>query len=210
MLDYTLYLHIFVTLFSILNPVGAIPIFLVVAANESDKRKKATIRKTVISVIIILLISAYGGNYVLQFFGVDIDSFRIAGGILLLLMSVHMLQAKTPTVKTNEDETSEAVDKEDVSVVPLAIPLLAGPGSISTVILFSSSMPDAVGMIVLGIIIIFASLIIYPILLLSKTIGERIGNTGLNIATRVMGLFLAAISVKFILEGTVSFLKVNL
>ncbi len=125
-------------------------------------------------------------------------------------MSVHMLQAKTPTVKTNEDETSEAVEKEDVSVVPLAIPLLAGPGSISTVILFSSSMPDSVGMIVLGIIIIFVSLIIYPILLLSKSIGERIGNTGLNIATRVMGLFLAAISVKFILEGTVSFLKMNL
>lgn len=160
--------------------------------------------------MLILLISAYSGNYLLDFFGIDIDSFRVAGGILLLLMSVHMLQAKISTVKTNENEQSEAVEKEDVAVVPLAIPLLAGPGSISTVILFSSTMPGFLDKIVLGVIIIMAALLILPTLILSKPIGQRLGATGLNIATRIMGLILAAISVKFILEGILHFLRGNI
>jgi len=207
MLDFTSYIHIFFTLFSILNPIGVIPIFLAVTANESARRKKNTIKKTVIAVLIILLIAAFAGNYVLSFFGVDLDSFRVAGGILLLLMSINMLQAKTSSVKTNEDETSEAVEKEDVSVIPLAIPLLAGPGSISTVILFSSDISSAIEMTIFSIIILVASLSILPILFLSEEIGNRIGTTGLNIATRVMGLFLAAIAVKFIFEGTLHYIK---
>ena len=207
MLDFTSYIHIFFTLFSILNPIGVIPIFLAVTANESARRKKNTIKKTVIAVLIILLIAAFAGNYVLSFFGVDLDSFRVAGGILLLLMSINMLQAKTSSVKTNEDETSEAVEKEDVSVIPLAIPLLAGPGSISTVRLFSSDISSAIEMTIFSIIILVASLSILPILFLSEEIGNRIGTTGLNIATRVMGLFLAAIAVKFIFEGTLHYIK---
>ena len=159
------------------------------------------------AVILILVISAFSGNYLLSFFGIDIDSFRIAGGILLLLMSIHMLQAKMPTVKTNEDEQSEAVDKEDVAVVPLAIPLLAGPGSISTVILFSSSSPHFVDKIALGLMIVMAALLIWPTLILSKSIGQRLGSTGLNIATRIMGLILASIAIKFIFEGALHILK---
>lgn len=209
-MDFTTFIHIFITLVSIMNPLGVIPIFLAIAADQSPQQKKSSIKRTVTAVILILLISAYGGNYLLSFFGIDIDSFRIAGGILLLLMSIHMLQAKTPTVKTNEDEQSEAVEKDDIAVVPLAIPLLAGPGSISTVILFSSSMPTLVDKITLGIIIALAGLLILPTLLLSKPIGQRLGSTGLNIATRIMGLILASISVKFILEGVLHFLKGNI
>ncbi|MBU0631051.1 NAAT family transporter [bacterium] len=209
-MDHTTFIHIFITLVSIMNPLGVIPIFLAIAADQSPLQKKKSIKRTVTAVILILLISAYGGNYLLSFFGIDIDSFRIAGGILLLLMSIHMLQAKTPTVKTNEDEQSEAVEKDDIAVVPLAIPLLAGPGSISTVILFSASMPTLVDKITLGIIIALAGLLILPTLLLSKPIGERLGSTGLNIATRIMGLILASISVKFILEGVLHFLKGNI
>ncbi len=209
-MDYTSIIHIFITLVSIMNPLGIIPIFLAITADQSTHQKRSSIKRTVTAVILILLISAYGGNYLLAFFGIDIDSFRIAGGILLLLMSVHMLQAKTPTVKSNEDEQNEAVDKEDIAVVPLAIPLLAGPGSISTVILFSSSMPGIIDKFVLGIIIVLAGLLILPTLLLSKPIGQRLGSTGLNIATRIMGLILASISVKFILDGCMHFYKANI
>jgi len=209
MIDVAVYLHIFVTIFSILNPIGIIPIFLAITSDQSAFQKKIIIRKTVISVLFILLMSAYIGNYLLDFFGIDINSFRIAGGILLLLMAIHMLQAKTPNTKTNETEHNEAIEKEDISVVPLAIPLLAGPGAISTVILFSSTMSQSLEKIGLGILIIIATLSIWPILLLSKAIGEYLGKTGLNIATRIMGLILASISVRFILEGLLGFYKGN-
>lgn len=209
MIDIASYLHILITIFSILNPIGIIPIFLAITSDQSSFQKKLTIRRTVISVALILLSSAYIGHYLLNFFGIDIDSFRIAGGILLLLMSVHMLQAKTPSTKTNEKEQHEAVEKDDVAVVPLAIPLLAGPGAISTVILFSSTMPHPIDKVALGILILTAALLIWPILLLSKPIGEYLGSMGLNIATRIMGLILAAISVRFILEGLLGFYKGN-
>lgn len=208
-LDYALYLHIFVTIFSILNPLGSIPIFLGITLDENPDEKKKTIKKTVMAVIIILLASAYLGNYILDFFGIDINTFKTAGGILLLLMSIHMLQAKTPPSKTNTPEHAEAIAKEDVSVVPLAIPLIAGPGTISTVILFASEMHTVVDKVALGIIIVLVSSLILPILLLSKPIGRYLGTTGLNVATRIMGLILASLAVKFILEGVLAFLKAN-
>jgi len=210
MLDYALLVHVFVTLISVLNPLGVIPIFLAVTADQAPDQKKVTIKRTVAAVALILMLSAFSGTYLLEFFGIDIDSFRIAGGILLLLMAVHMLQARTSTVKTNAYEQSEAVEKEDVSVVPLAIPLLAGPGSISTVILFSTSMTHIVDKIALGVIILFVVLIIWPVLMLSEPIGNKLGRTGLNIATRIMGLILAAIAVRFMLEGLLHFFKGNL
>lgn len=209
MLDFALYLHIFITIFSILNPLEVIPIFLAITANESKTQRKQTIKKTTIAVIIILLLSAYFGNYLLGFFGININSFRIAGGILLLLMAINMLQAKNPPTKTNMVEQDEAIEKEDVSVVPLAIPLTAGPGTISSVILFSSSMHSFVDKTALGVIVVLASLTIWPILTLSESIGERLGATGLNVATRIMGLILAAIAVQFIIEGILAFVKTN-
>jgi len=207
MIDFASYLNIFVTIFSILNPIGIIPLFLAITADQNTNQKKSTIKNTIIAVLLILLLSAYIGNYLLNFFGIDIDSFRIAGGILLLLMAINMLQAKIPSTKTNEKEQNEAIEKEDISIVPLAIPLIAGPGAISTVILFSSSMPTVIDKVVLGIVIIFTSLLLWPILRLSKPIGEYLGRTGLNISTRIMGLILAAIAVRFILEGLLGFYK---
>lgn len=209
MIDFASYLNIFVTIFSILNPIGIIPLFLAITADQSINQKKSTIKNTIIAVILILLLSAYFGNYLLNFFGIDIDSFRIAGGILLLLMAINMLQAKIPSTKTNEKEQNEAIEKEDISIVPLAIPLIAGPGAISTVILFSSSMPYIIDKVALGVVIIFTSLLLWPILRLSRPIGEYLGRTGLNISTRIMGLILTAISVRFILEGLLGFYKVH-
>ena len=200
-MESTTLMHMFVTLVSILNPIGAIPIFLAVTVDEDKEQKKATIKKTIIAMMIILLSGAFGGTYMLSFFAIDIDSFRIAGGILLLLMSVHMLQAKVSSVKTSAAERSEALGKEDVAVVPLAIPLLAGPGAISTVILFSTSTHHIVEKLSLGLIVILVCLLIWPVLLLSEPLGKRLGRSGLNIVTRIMGLILASIAVRFILEG---------
>jgi multiple antibiotic resistance protein len=205
-IDITLYLQIAVAIFSILDPLGVIPLFLVFTSGQNDEERHKIIRRTVTAVTIILITAALAGNHILSFFGIDINSFKIAGGILLLMVALNMLQAKGPLIKTTQSEHNEAIDKEDISIVPLAIPLLAGPGTISTVIVFSSSM-ESVGekITLLGIIIVVVATI-WPIMMLSKWIGSTIGNTGINIAIRIMGLILASIGVKFIIEGVKAYL----
>ncbi|MBC8238028.1 MAG: NAAT family transporter [Helicobacteraceae bacterium] len=206
-MDITLYLQIAVTIFSILDPFGVIPLFLAFTSGQSDEERHKIIRRTVTAVAIILIVAAVVGNNILGFFGIDIHSFKIAGGILLLMIALNMLQAKGALIKTTKSENNEAIEKEDISVIPLAIPLLAGPGTISTVIVFSSSM-ESIGekMTLIGIIIVVVATI-WPIMLLSKWIGDTIGNTGINIAIRIMGLILASIGVKFILEGVKAYLQ---
>jgi len=200
-LDLTLYLQVAVTIFSIMDPFGLIPLFLAFTHGQSDKQRTKIIRRSVISTAIILVIAALAGKYVLSFFGIDIYSFQIAGGILLLLIALNMLQAKGSMPRTTPKEHDEAVEKEDISVVPLAMPLLAGPGTISIVIVFSTSMQTAEAKLTLVAIIIAVSLTVWPILLLSKWIGEKLGSTGINITVRIMGMILASIAVKFIVEG---------
>jgi len=196
-----LYLQMAAALFTILDPLAVIPLFLVFTNNQTDAERSQIIRRTVIAVAAILVISAIAGNYILSFFGIDIHSFKIAGGILLLIIALNMLQAKGSLIKTTADENNEAIDKEDVSVVPMAMPLLAGPGAISTVIVFSSSMGSVGEKVGLIGIIIAVVVTIWPILLLSRWIGEKAGQTGINIAIRIMGLILASVAVKFIMEG---------
>lgn len=200
-LDITLYLQVAVTIFAIMDPFGLIPLFLAFTGSQSDEQRTKIIRRSVIATAIILVIAALAGKHVLSFFGIDIYSFQIAGGILLLIIALNMLQAKGSILKSTPKEQDEAIAKEDISVVPLAMPLLAGPGTISMVIVFSSSMETAGAKLTLIGIIIAVSLTVWPILLLSKWIGQKLGSTGINITVRIMGLILASIAVKFIVEG---------
>lgn len=200
-LDITLYLQVAVTIFAIMDPFGLIPLFLAFTGGQSDEQRTKIIRRSVIATAIILVIAALAGKHVLSFFGIDIYSFQIAGGILLLLIALNMLQAKGSMLKSTPKEQDEAIEKEDISVVPLAMPLLAGPGTISMVIVFSASMETAGEKLTLVGIIIAVSLTVWPILLLSKWIGQKLGSTGINITVRIMGLILASIAVKFIVEG---------
>lgn len=184
-----------------MDPFGLIPLFLAFTGSQSDEQRTKIIRRSVIATAIILVIAALAGKHVLSFFGIDIYSFQIAGGILLLIIALNMLQAKGSMLKSTPKEQDEAIEKEDISVVPLAMPLLAGPGTISMVIVFSSSMETAGAKLTLIGIIIAVSLTVWPILLLSKWIGQKLGSTGINITVRIMGLILASIAVKFIVEG---------
>ena len=204
--ELTFYLQIAVAIFTILDPLGALPVFLLLTDGNSEEERRIIVRRTVIAVALILLIAALAGNRVLAFFGIDIHAFQTAGGILLLLIALNMLQARGPLIKTTSMEREEAIEKEDVSVVPLAMPLLAGPGSISTVIVFSASMQTLASKGVLLAIILAVVAMLWPILLLCRRLGERIGRTGINIAVRIMGLILASIAVKFILEGARAYL----
>lgn len=135
MLDYAQYIKIFIGLLAILNPLGVMPLFISMTADESTRQRRKTIDMVAIGVTIILLVSLFVGEHLLSLFGITIDSFRVGGGILVLLMAIAMLHAKTSLVKQTDKEADESIEKESVAIVPLAMPLLAGPGAISTVIL---------------------------------------------------------------------------
>ena len=195
------YIQVFVGLISVIDPFGCIPVFIGLTEDFSHSEKRKIARRTSIAVVVILLISALTGEAILHFFGIDIYSFKIAGGIVLLIMSLEMLHARRPGTKYSRKEHEEAAEKEDVAIVPLALPLLAGPGAISTVILFSHRMHWVEEKLILIAIILLAGGVVLLSLYFADKIAGALGHTGMNIANRIMGLILASISVQFILEG---------
>ncbi|MCJ7558088.1 MAG: YchE family NAAT transporter [Gammaproteobacteria bacterium] len=201
MLEYSEYLKIFIGLLAIVNPFGAIPMFISMTADESATQRRSTINQVAMGLTIILLVSLFAGDLLLRSFGITIDSFRVGGGILVLLMAISMLQAKTSPVKQTTEEANESIQKESVAIVPLAMPLLAGPGAISTVILAAHKADSVVGSLIIAGGIIVLSLVVWVVLRLSPWIAGRMGATGINIMTRIMGLMLTAIAVEFIASG---------
>jgi multiple antibiotic resistance protein len=201
MLDYAEYIKIFVGLLAIVNPFGSIPLFISMTADENISERRTTINMVAFGVSIILLVSLFFGELLLQFFGITIDSFRVGGGILVLLMAIAMLHAKTSPIKQTDEEADESMEKESVAIVPLAMPLLAGPGAISTVILAAHKSSSVAHYLFIGLGIVVLSLVVWSVLRLSPWVAERIGATGINIFTRIMGLILAAIAIEFIANG---------
>ncbi|MDD4856613.1 MAG: YchE family NAAT transporter [Candidatus Krumholzibacteria bacterium] len=201
MLAWNEYVKIIIALIVIIDPLGAIPIFIGLTAGQTDAQRGRTARVASLSVAIILIVSCLIGEWILKLFGISIASFRIGGGILLLLMSIAMMNARISPAKRTESEEEEAHGKENIAVVPLAIPLLAGPGAISLVIIYADKITGAVNTGVLILICIVASALMWGALRLSVPISKLLGQTGINIATRIMGLILAAISIEFIASG---------
>ncbi len=201
MLDYAQYIKIFIGLLAILNPLGVIPLFISMTADESTKQRRRTIDMVAIGVTIILLVSLFLGEHLLSFFGITIDSFRVGGGILVLLMAIAMLHAKTSLVKQTDKEADESIEKESVAIVPLAMPLLAGPGAISTVILTAHKAHGLAHYLIISLIIVLLAGVVWAVLRLSPWIESHIGSTGINVFTRIMGLILTAIAIEFIAAG---------
>jgi len=201
MLNYAEYVKMFIGLLAIINPFGVIPIFISMTTDQSSVQRSKTINMVAVGVIIILLVALFFGELVLDFFGITIASFRVGGGILILLMAIAMLHAKTSYIRQTEEEADESIEKESVAIVPLAMPLLAGPGAISTVILMAHKSSGVAHYMVIALGIILLGLVVWGVLRLSPWIATRIGATGINIFTRIMGLILAAIAVEFIANG---------
>ncbi len=195
------YLKIFTGIVSVLNPLGAIPIFLSLTSARSNRERASIAVVAAVSATAILMIAAVSGEAILDFFGICIASFRVGGGILILLMAISMLHAKTSHAKHSPDEAREAEDMESIAVVPLAVPLLAGPGSISTVIVYSHEAKDLVELGALGLVILLTGILVWLVLRLAVPIGTRLGTTGINIVVRLLGLILAAIAVEFMAAG---------
>ena len=201
MLSHSEYVKILIGLIAIVNPLGAMPIFIGLTDGLAPQARARIANIVALTVSIILLVALFIGEILLGLFGITIDSFRVGGGILIMLMAISMMHARiSPTVQTRE-EAEESKDRESVAVVPLSMPLLAGPGAISTVILdaHKGTGPAHYGIIAAAILLV--ALLLRIVLRLSPFLARRLTATGINIFTRIMGLILAAIAVEFIANG---------
>jgi len=200
MIDFTEYTKIFITLVAIVNPIGAIPIVMALTENASEEDFKRTTKTTVISVLVILTTALLTGEFLLAFFGISVNSFRVGGGILLLLMAISMLHAKQSRITFSKEEANDG-NRESVAVVPISMPLLAGPGAISTIILNANKSNAPLHYLLMGVDIILLVLVLWLAFLSIPWISRHTTQTGINIFSRVMGLILAAIAVEFIANG---------
>jgi len=200
MLEWNEYLRMFIGLMAIVGPFSTVPLFLNLTENVQGQRKQIA-RTSAFAVGCILTVTALGGARILEMFSISIDGFRVAGGLLLLTIAFQMLEARMSRTRNTPEENLEAIDSTHVGVVPLALPLLAGPGAISTVILFAQQNPTFAhkGMLI-GLCWLIA-LIVWISFHLAPQISRHLSQTSMNIASRVMGLILAAMAVEFIVGG---------
>ena len=199
-LNWNEYLQMLIGLMAIIGPLSAVPLYLAYTANIRNQRA-AVARTTALGIAVILTVSMLLGQWILNLFSISIDAFRVAGGILLLIMAFGMLEARQNRAKHTPEEDEEAIDSASVAIVPLAMPLLAGPGAISTVILFSNQAENYVDKLALFANCQLIALSIWVVFHFAPQIGDRMSQTSMNISTRVSGLILAAMSVEFIVGG---------
>lgn len=204
--EYTFYAKTLIGLLAIVNPLGAIPIFLSLCSARTSKESRQIARTSAFAVAVILIIATWGGDSILSFFGINISAFRAGGGLLILLMAINMLHAQQSHAKQSPEEANESSSKENIAVVPLALPLMAGPGAISLVIVDAHQTVNWLDRLILSGDIIVVAIAVWAALRLATPIGEKLGITGLNIATRVMGLLLAAIGIQMITSGLIKLL----
>lgn len=201
MLDPQDYLKFLIALFAILNPPGAVPVLMSLTAEQSPQERIPIARTATFAVTIVLLTALFFGEWILEFFGISIHSFRVGGGILILMMALSMMHARPSDAKQTQAESQEAINRRSIAVVPLAMPILAGPGAISAMILFGHRSDSWEHYAISTLLMILMSAILYPFLRFASAISRRLGQTGINIMTRVMGLILSAIAVEFIANG---------
>lgn len=195
------YLKFFAALFAIVDPVGAIPIFINLTADQTDATRSKTMLMSSVSMGLILITVLFSGEAILRIFGISEGSFRVGGGILILLMAISMLHARMSPVKQTAEEELDSTERASVAVVPLATPLLAGPGAISTVILYAQRYTSVAHYLYLFAVIVLLAGLTALAFRLAPTITRLLGKTGINVVTRLMGLIMTAVGVEFIANG---------
>lgn len=196
---FTFGLLCFTSFFTLTNPIGTMPIFITMTEGLDDKERKVIARKATIVSFITLMVFAFSGQLLFKFFGISVNSFRIAGGIIFFAIGWNMLQAQIAKVKLKEDEIKTYAN--DISVTPLAIPLLCGPGSITNSIVLMEDASNLWMKITLIGSIACIYLLTYWILRASTRITKLLGETGNNVLMRLMGLILMVIAVEFTFSG---------
>ena len=206
MLHLSEYIKLAVALLVIVNPLGTLPVFVLMTQGETDAVRRNTAAVASIAVATVLVVAVLLGESLLAFFGISIASFKVGGAILILLMAISMMDVRAAGPKQTPEEAAEAADKESIAVVPLAIPLLAGPGAISTTIIYTAKVHGVAHILAVILVCLVVSAISWVVLRAGIRLAELMGRTGVNVATRVMGLLLAAVAVEIFASGIVELL----
>ncbi|KPK01627.1 MAG: hypothetical protein AMK71_04810 [Nitrospira bacterium SG8_35_4] len=195
------FIYAFTSVFVIVNPVSGILAFISLTGKMSEAERKSTARRAVVIACVLAVVFALAGELVLRIFGITADSLRVAGGILLLLIAMDMLQGKTSRESMTPEEEKDASKREDISVFPIATPLLTGPGAITTIILVMRTGKTAEMKVATFLAILLTFGLSYIIFRYAHEIHKMLGVTVSLVITRIMGLFLGAIAVNFVADG---------
>ena len=200
-LHWGLFIHYFVSLLAITNPFGNLAIFIGLTSHNTlaEQRKIAT--ATAFATCIILLIGTWCGGLVLDFLGISVPSFQIAGGLVITLLGLSLLQSKISGMSHTEEEQKSAVQKNSIAVVPMSIPIIAGPGALATIILYSEKSPHLLTRLPFSICDIAIAFVIWLALFFSGNISRLLGVSGIKILMRIMGLILVAMAMEMLTSG---------
>jgi multiple antibiotic resistance protein len=198
----------FLSLLALVNPLGAVPFFISFTTNQTDRERHSIARVASLSVMLVIGFTALVGERFIGFFGISVEAFQVGGGIIMLLMAISMINGQVGGSKHTAEESVEAEAKQSIAVVPLAIPLLTGPGTISTVIVYADRVHVWWQVVALSACGVAIGLLTYLALLLADPISRVLGRTGINIATRLMGLLLAALAVELMVGGLVELVPI--
>jgi len=194
-------LLIFTSIFFIVDPFAVIPTFLAMTERDTPEHRRLLAKRGAWTCAIALIAFALGGSLIFTIFGITIGAFKIAGGILMGLNALDMVQARRSQQRETPAEKAEGIQKDDIGIMPLGIPMLAGPGAISTVMVLALGSKGPLVTAAVYVSIILTALISYWVLAGATLVERRLGQTGMRILTRVMGLVLCAIAVQFIIDG---------
>jgi multiple antibiotic resistance protein len=198
MIEWTFIIKTTIAMIAIVDPIGCLPLFLSLTGQHKKINKKNVVKMTAITVFIILVTSLFLGDKILNMFGISMPSFQICGGILLLIMAISMMLGKHQIIESGQNGKS---DKELIAFVPLSIPLLAGPGAMSNMIIAAHQAPNLINQSFLILPCLAVSLLIWLTLSFAENISRVIGAIGTKIITRVMGLLLGSMAIEFITRG---------
>ena len=195
----------FITFFVVIDPIGLVPVFLGLAGTRSDAEQTRIARKAILVAGIILFGFALVGGPLLRNMGISLDALRVAGGLLLFRIAVGMVFAQSE--RETPEEQEEARQRQDISVFPLAIPLIAGPGALASVLILSGEAKTAAGYAMVLLMALVVTILAYAFLRASSRLSRVLGRTGVNVITRVLGVLLAALAVQYVADGVRVLLK---
>jgi multiple antibiotic resistance protein len=195
----------FTSLFTLINPLGTMPVFMSMTASLTDKQRTQTARKASIISFATILVFAFTGQLLFRFFDISANSFRVVGGVIFFIMGMDMLQARLGQVKIKQDEVKSYVT--DISITPLAIPMICGPGAITNTIVLMEDATSAGKKIILILVIALIMLLTYIILYSSSKLIKVLGQTGINVMMRIMGLIVMVIAIEFFFKGITPMLQ---
>ena len=189
------------SLLALINPIGIIPTYIGLLSEHDPKEHKNITYRAILCAFIVLMTFSIMGNLIFNFFGITMDAFRIVGGILFMRIGLDMVESKISRTKSTPKEEKEAESKDEIAYSPLGVPLIAGPGAITSVMILSNQVNSLNEKLLFILSIVICMILTYMALITGNSLSTKIGTTGIRIIQRLMGIILMVIAIQFIIDG---------